>query len=184
MFVSNGYMSIEAVDYASEFLDAVNIDLKAFTDDYYQKHCKAKLKPVLDTIKHIAKHTDIWMELTTLIVPGENDSEDELKRLAEFIVTQAGADTPWHVSRFYPQYKMDNQDATPAKTLELAYEVGKQAGLNYIYIGNLAGVNVQSTFCSNCGNMLIERRGYTIVSNSIVDQCCPGCSAKVAGCDL
>lgn len=184
VFVSNGYMSIEAVDYVAGFLDAINIDLKAFSDEFYRKHCKAKLQPVLETIKYITKQTDIWIELTTLIIPGENDSDDELKKLANFISEEIGVDTPWHVSRFYPQYQVNNKDATPVETLERAYEIGKQAGLNYIYVGNLAGANAQSTFCHNCGELLIERRGYTIVSNNIVDSCCWVCKAKIAGVGL
>ncbi|HEX40468.1 MAG TPA: AmmeMemoRadiSam system radical SAM enzyme, partial [Phycisphaerales bacterium] len=139
VFVSNGYMTREAIDFAAEWLDAINVDLKAFTEDYYGRLCHARLQPVLETIEYIARHTGIWMELTTLLVPGENDGEDELKRLAGFIVDKAGPDVPWHVSRFYPQYKYTDADATPTSSLELAYNVGRAAGLRYVYVGNVPG---------------------------------------------
>ena len=181
VFVSNGYMTKEAIEYCGDFLDGINIDLKAFSDSYYQKFCKAKLQPVLDTIEHIAKETDIWMEITTLLVPDENDSDDELKQLVDFICTAAGPYTPWHISRFYPQYQMDDKPPTPTDRLFGAMEIGKAAGLRHIYIGNLPGSNAESTFCHNCGNMLIERVGYRILANNIVRSSCPNCSSKIAG---
>lgn len=184
IFVSNGYMTEEAVDYARNFLDAINIDLKSFNDEYYKTLCGAHLKPVLETIEYIARETDIWMEITTLIVPGENDSEDEFKRLADFICTCAGADTPWHVSRFYPQYKAARKPPTASETLLRAVEIGKSAGLRYIYVGNLPGSKAESTFCYNCSGLLIERVGFNIVSNNIADGSCPYCSAKIAGVGL
>jgi pyruvate formate lyase activating enzyme len=184
VFVSNGFMTREAVDFASNWLDGINIDLKSFREDYYKNLCKAKLEPVLDTIRYIAKETDIWLELTTLIVPGENDSDDELKKIADFIVNDAGPDVPWHVSRFYPQYKMDDRGATAPATLEKALRIGKAAGLYYIYVGNLPGSKAESTFCHNCGQMLIERIGYTIRVNSITNQSCPNCNTKISGFGL
>ena len=181
IFVSNGYMTPEAVDFASEWLDAINIDLKSFSDDYYKKLCKARLAPVLDTIKYIANNTDIWMELTTLIIPGDNDSDDELKSIADFIVENAGCDTPWHVSRFFPMYQMDSKHPTPAKTLERACEIGKQAGLRYIYTGNLPSANAESTACYNCGEIVISRVGYTVKDINLQDGACPNCKTKIAG---
>ena len=184
VFVSNGYMTVEAVDFASEWLDGINIDLKSFSEDYYKTLCKARLGPVLETIKHIARNTDIWLEVTTLIVPGQNDSDDELKALAEFIVNSAGADVPWHVSRFYPNYKFTEAQPTPGETLERAMAIGKAAGLRYIYVGNLPGAQAESTFCYKCGQMLIERLGYSIADNRIKNSCCPDCGAKIAGFEL
>jgi pyruvate formate lyase activating enzyme len=181
VFVSNGYMTIEAIDFAADWLDAINIDLKAFSEAYYKRLCKAQLEPVLQTIRHVAKNTHIWMELTTLIVPGENDSDDELKRLAEFIVNEAGPDVPWHISRFYPNYRFLNTEATPSDTLEHAYEIGKAAGLRYVYMGNVPGVKQESTFCYNCRELLIERIGYNIATNKIKDSKCPKCDTKIAG---
>ena len=184
VFVSNGYMTIEAIDFARDWLDGINVDLKAFDEDYYKRLCKARLGPVLDTITYIAKQTNIWLEITTLLIPGENDSDDELKKLTEFIVTQAGADVPWHISRFHPMYKYLDSHSTPTKTLERAYEIGKQAGLHYIYLGNVPGARGESTFCYNCGEMLIERIGYRIVHNTIEKHACPKCGTKIAGFEL
>ena len=120
VFVSNGYQTREAIDFAIEWLDAINLDLKAFSEDYYHRLCKAKLQPVLNTIEYIAKHTNIWMETTTLLLPDENDSDEELKRLTDFLVTKAGPDFPWHISRFYPQYKYADSQPTPPKSLQRA----------------------------------------------------------------
>jgi pyruvate formate lyase activating enzyme len=163
VFVSNGFMTREAIDFAL---------------------CKAKLQPVLETIRYIAKETDIWLEITTLLVPGENDSEDELKKLAEFIVTEAGADVPWHISRFHPQYKFLDSVPTPNSSLGRAEQIGKEAGLHYVYLGNVPGSKSESTFCYNCGRMLIERFGYRIAANHIKDSCCPDCATKIAGFEL
>ena len=184
VFVSNGYQTKEAIDFAKEWLDSINIDLKSFSEDYYGKLCQAHLQPVLDTIRYIAKHTDIWMEITTLIVPGENDSEQELKNIAEFIVKEAGADTPWHISRFYRQYQYHGAAATPIETLEKAAEIAKEAGLKYIYLGNVPGAKLESTFCYDCGAILIERQGYRIISNRIENSCCPDCRMPVAGFEI
>jgi len=184
VFVSNGYMTREAVDFASGWLDAINIDLKAFTDDFYKDLCKARLQPVLDTIEYVSRETDIWVEVTTLLIPGQNDSEEELKQLTEFLVSRAGPDVPWHVSRFHPQYKYPDSGVTSAESLSRAERIGKAAGLRYIYLGNVPGSASESTFCPQCGRMLIERRGYQIVANSIKDSRCPDCSTEIAGVEL
>jgi pyruvate formate lyase activating enzyme len=184
VFVSNGYMTVEAIDFAKEWLDGINVDLKAFRDEYYKRLCKARLQPVLETIEYIAKETDIWMEITTLLVPGENDSEEELKKLADFLVTKAGADVPWHISRFYPQYKFMDSEPTPMETLERAYEIGKSAGLHYVYLGNVSGTKTEKTFCYKCGRLLIDRTGYRVLSNSIKAGYCPDCNVKIAGFSL
>jgi pyruvate formate lyase activating enzyme len=181
VFVSNGYMTHEAVDFAADWLDGINIDLKAFSEDYYKNLCKAKLAPVVDTIRYIAKNTDIWMELTTLIIPGDNDSDDELKAIADFIASNAGCDTPWHVSRFHPMYKMDSKGPTPAETLQRAYEIGKQAGLRYIYVGNLPGTDAESTICHSCGETVIKRCGYSVREINMQDGGCAKCKTKIAG---
>ncbi len=184
VFVSNGYMTREAIDFAKDWLDGINVDLKAFSDDYYRKLCKARLEPVLDTINYIAKNTKIWIEITTLLLPGQNDSEDELRKLAKFIVEKAGEDVPWHISRFYPNYKYMDSDATPMSSLERAERIGREAGLKYIYVGNVPGAKGESTFCYKCGDLLIERYGYRIAANKIKDGGCPKCGAKIAGFDL
>ncbi len=184
VFVSNGYETSEAIDFAKDWLDGINVDLKAFSEDYYKRLCKARLQPVLDTISYIAKETNIWQEITTLLVPGENDSENELKQLADFIVNKAGPDVPWHISRFHPQYKYLDSVPTPIESLERAYEIGKSAGLHYVYLGNVPGAKTENTFCYNCGKMLIERFGYHIAANYIKNSCCPDCGVKIAGFEL
>jgi len=139
---------------------------------------------VLDTIEYVAKNTNIWIEITTLLLPEENDSDEELKRLADFIATRAGPDVPWHISRFYPQYKHTDSVPTPPESLQRAYEIGKQAGLHYVYLGNVPGSKTESTYCYKCGKLLIERTGYRIAANHIKDSCCPDCGAKIAGFEL
>jgi len=184
VFVSNGYQTVEAINFAKDWLDGINVDLKAFRDEYYKRLCKARLQPVLETIEYIAKETDIWIEITTLLVPGENDSEEELKKLADFLVTKAGADVPWHISRFYPQYKFMDSEPTPMETLERAYEIGRSAGLHYVYLGNVPGSKTESTFCYNCNKLLIERRGYRIAANHINNGTCPDCGVRIAGFEI
>ncbi|MHC4074003.1 MAG: AmmeMemoRadiSam system radical SAM enzyme [Planctomycetota bacterium] len=184
VFVSNGYMTLEAIDFAGDWLDGINVDLKAFTEDYYRRLCKARLQPVLDTISYIAKETNIWLEITTLLLPSENDSDDELKQLADFIVNKAGPDVPWHISRFHPQYKHLDSAPTHVSSLERAFEIGKSAGLRYVYLGNVPGAKSESTFCYNCGEIVIERVGYQIVANNIKDAKCPDCGADIAGFEL
>ncbi len=184
VFVSNGYMTIEAIDFAGEWLNGINVDLKSFSEDYYTRLCKARLPAVLDTIGYIAKETNIWLEITTLLVPGENDSDDELKKLADFLVTKAGADVPWHISRFHPQYKYLDSVPTPISSLERAYDIGRAAGLHYVYFGNVPGSESESTFCYKCGRMLIERVGYRILANHIKNSRCPDCETEIAGFEI
>jgi len=181
VFVSNGYLSPEAVDFVRPWLDGINIDLKSFRDDYYRTLCKARLQPVLDTCRRLVHETDIWVELTTLVVPGQNDTDAELTDIATFIAHDLGHHVPWHVSRFYPQYHMDDIPPTPEATLQRAYDIGKEAGLQFIYIGNLPGTRAESTFCPSCGTLLIERVGYTIRKNTLRDGRCPQCNAGIPG---
>jgi pyruvate formate lyase activating enzyme len=184
VFVSNGFMTREAIDFASGWLNGINVDLKAFSEDFYRRLCKARLQPVLDTISYIAKETSIWIEITTLLVPGQNDSENELKQLADFLVNAAGVDVPWHISRFHPQYKYLDSVPTPLRSLERAFAIGKAAGLHHVYLGNVPGAKSESTFCYHCGRMLIHRIGYTIAANDIADSKCPDCGTTIAGFEL
>jgi pyruvate formate lyase activating enzyme len=184
IFVSNGFMTPEAVDFCKDWLDAINIDLKAFTEEFYRDLCKARLQPVLETIRYIGRHTAIWMELTTLLIPGRNDSDRELGCIADFIASEVSVDVPWHVSRFYPQYRMTGVAPTDSASLERAYAIGKQAGLRYVYIGNMPSLNTESTFCHQCGVLLIERRGYDIRVNNLSENHCPKCNARIAGVHL
>lgn len=179
VFVSNGYMTEETLDIAKDWLDAANIDLKAFRDETYRKHIGARLQPVLDSLQKI-KQLGIWLEVTTLIVPGINDDPAELKELAEFIVCELGADTPWHVSRFFPHYKMGQTPPTQVATLHRAEELGRAAGLRHIYLGNVA--EETNTFCPECGRLLIRRVGFGVVENSIqANGTCLDCEATIAG---
>lgn len=184
VFVSNGFMTKEAIDFASGWLDGINVDLKSFSEDYYKNLCKAKLKPVLETIDYIANHTKIWMEITTLVVPGQNDSDEELKQIAEFLVKTAGPDIPWHVSRFWPQYRYTDSQPTPLSTLQRAYDIAKAAGLHYVYIGNLRSIKGENTYCPKCRHLLIEREGFYVTKNKINNSCCPDCSEKIVGFEL
>lgn len=184
VFVSNGYMTIEAIDMAAEWLDAINVDLKAFDDNYYRSLCKASLEPVLETISHIGGNTDIWLELTTLLVPGENDSEEQLKKLTDFICEQVSPDVPWHVSRYYPNYKFDKAGPTTEAVLYKACEIASKAGLRYVYVGNLHGADGESTQCPGCGQTVIDRRGYRIISNNSRQGRCPQCDMEIAGVGL
>ncbi len=135
VWVSNGYFSKETLEYIGPYLDAINIDLKSFSDEFYQKICGAHLQPVLETIKRVHKR-GIHQEITTLLIPGENDSDKELKQIAEFI-TFVDKNIPWHISRFHPDYKMLDKDITPYGSLTRAREIGLKAGLKYIYLGNI-----------------------------------------------
>lgn len=179
VFVSNGYMTPEMLDTARPWLDAVNIDLKAFRDETYRRHIGARLQPVLDTLKKI-KTLGIWLEVTTLIIPGLNDDPAELEELAGFIKQKLGADTPWHISRFFPHFRMNDVPPTPESTLHRAADIGRAAGLRYIYLGNVA--EETDTVCPGCGKVLMRRLGFNIAENAIrQDGQCPGCGETIAG---
>jgi pyruvate formate lyase activating enzyme len=180
VFVTNGFMTEEAIHMIQPYLDAANVDLKSFNDDYYKKLCKGRLAPVLKSIE-LMKKLNIWVEVTTLLVTGMNDSEPELKEIANFI---AGVDPamPWHISRFYPQYRMDDLEPTPPQALNRAYEIGKAAGLRYVYLGNVGTGN--TTFCYNCNKALIERRGFSVVRHQIKNGKCPSCDSRIDGVGL
>lgn len=177
IFVTNGYMSKEAVELIAPYLDAANIDLKAFTDEFYGDLCKARLEPVLETIRNM-KQKGIWIEITTLIVPEENDSESELRAIAHFIAS-VGTDIPWHISRFRPEYEYANSHATSLETLRHAKKIGDEAGLQYVYMGNVIEGN--TTVCHVCGRELIERVGFEITSNNVANGLCSFCQSRISG---
>jgi len=181
IYVTNGYMTEEMLDAFGPHLHAANVDLKAFSDEFYHTTCGARLQPVLDAIKAM-KERDIWVEITTLVVPGLNDSEEELGQIAEFIAQEVGKETPWHVSRFRPDYKMRDEHATPRDTLDRAREIGLDAGLRYVYEGNLPGTDGENTYCYNCHNFLIRRHGFGIVDNLILPgNKCSYCGVVIDG---
>ncbi|UIJ36731.1 AmmeMemoRadiSam system radical SAM enzyme [Desulfobaculum bizertense] len=179
IMVSNGFQSPQCLHRLGPLMDAANIDLKAFAEDTYEQHCEARLKPVLQNLKRI-KAFGWWLEVTTLVIPDLNDSPEELGDIAHFIAESLGVETPWHVSRFHPDYQMSDRGPTPTSRIEQAVDIGKNAGLQFVYAGNIAGHMSESTFCPNCGEMLIERRGYTL-GKHIPGAVCPGCGAAVAG---
>ncbi len=180
VFVSNGYLSHEAIETIQPYLQAANIDLKAYSEKFYREICGARLKPVLENLK-LMKKLGIWIEITTLIVPTLNDSEKELRGIADFIRTELGPETPWHVSRFYPMYRLTSIHSTPVQTVLKAREIGLKAGLYYVYSGNIPGEGGENTYCPHCGSLLIERLGFTLLQYKVVDSRCPKCSATVHG---
>ncbi len=178
LFVTNGYITEEALREIAPFLHAANIDLKSFSDRFYRENCGARLEPILEAIKLYLK-LGVWIEITTLIIPKLNDSENNLMEIAEFI-TDLGVEIPWHVSRFYPAYQLIDLPPTPLETINKAREIGLKAGLRYVYQGNVPGEG-ENTYCYNCGKLLIERCGYMIARNQIIDSNCPNCGVKIDG---
>ena len=183
VFVTNGYMTREALEMIHPYLDAANVDLKAFHDDFYKNYCSAKLEHVKETLV-LMKSMHIFVEVTTLIIPGLNDSPKELTDLATFMVTSLGADVPWHISRFHPTYRLTDRSATPVKTLLMAREIGIKAGLRYVYTGNVPGEAGENTSCYSCGKILIDRWGFTVNRYAIEDGRCPDCGAIIDGVGL
>ena len=179
VFVTNGYITPEALREISPYLDAANIDLKSFSDEFYRKSCGARLQPVLDSIR-LYKSLGIWIEITTLIIPTLNDSEEELQKIAEFI-KEVGEDTPWHITQFHPMYNLPDLPRTPVSTLRKARQIGLEAGLRYVYEGNVPGETGENTYCPNCGKPLIRRFGYSIQENKIKNSACTYCGTKIDG---
>ncbi len=179
VFVSNGFMTKTSATSLASFIDADNIDLKSFRDAHYRKICKAKLQPVLDTIA-LLKKAGVWVEVTTLIIPGLNDSDEELRDIARFLLS-VHPGIPWHVSAFYPTYQMLDRPRTPASTLLRARDIGLQEGLRYVYTGNIPGQGGEDTHCYACGALLIERIGYTIRRHNLLEGKCPQCQAVIDG---
>lgn len=178
VIVTNGFMTPEAIRMIAPYLDACNVDLKSFNDDFYFNTCRGHLQPVLNSIR-VMKELDIWVEITTLIIPNQNDDEKELSDIAEFIA-DLDVNIPWHISRFHPDYQFMSRKSTPLDTLETAYALGKKAGLKFVYKGNVLG-NVTETLCPNCGNSLIRRNGFFIDMNRIRNSSCPSCGAVIEG---
>lgn len=162
-WVTNGFWSKELFDLISPYLDAANVDLKGFSDDFYIKYCSGKLQPVLDTLKRL-KSKKIWVEITTLVIPTLNDSKEMFSNIAKFIKNDLGAETPWHITQFSGaiSWKLQDLPETPIETLEKAYKIGKETGLKYVYTGNVPGIPSEDTFCPKCGTLAINRTGYLI----------------------
>jgi len=160
-WVSNGYMTKKTLDLISPYLDAINVDLKGFDEDFYLEVCGAKLAPILENLK-IIKRKKIWLEVTTLLIPTKNDSPKELKKIADFIVKELGPETPWHISRFFPAYQMIDLPSTEVEVIRQAVKIGRKAGLKYVYSGNIPGDSYEDTYCPKCGEKMIDRTGYSI----------------------
>ncbi len=179
--VTAGYVCPEPRVEFFRHMDAANVDLKGFSEDFYHRLCTASLAAVLDTLKYIKHETDCWLEITTLLIPGENDSEQELHALAEWVFDQLGPDVPLHFTAFHPDYKMREKSHTPHATLIKAYEIARASGLAYVYVGNVRDPMRGSTYCVNCGERLIGRDGYVITDYRLGGGVCLNCGTHLAG---
>ena len=187
VYVTNGYMTREMLELFqgtdgdhARWLSAANVDLKAFRTETYKQVCGARLQPVLDSLKTMVE-LGVWVEVTTLVVPDLNDSDGELAELAQFIAQELGPGTPWHVSRFHPDYKMFDRGPTPPETLHRAWELGREAGLHYVYVGNMPGARLEDTHCPSCGKAVVERHGFRVTANHVREGKCPSCGAIIDG---
>ena len=180
--VTAGYIREEARRDFFAKMDTANVDLKGFTDEFYVKQCGAHLQPVLDTLKYLCNETKVWVELTTLLIPGLNDSEDELALMCDWIVKELGRDVPLHFSAFHPDYKMTDRPSTPPATLVRARQIALAAGLRYVYTGNVHNIEGDTTFCPSCGSALIVRDWYEIEQYRLTEEGhCPDCNTAIAG---
>jgi len=183
--VSAGYITPEPRQAFFHHMDAANIDLKAFSDGFYRRICGARLEPVLDTLRYLKHETTTWFELTTLLIPGENDSEAEIDEMTQWIAAQLGPDVPLHFTSFFPSWKMMDHPATSFSTLQRSRDIGLRNGLRYVYTGNVRDPGGASTYCHRCGKTLVVRAGYDLSDWQIVVKsgkaACAGCGAGVAG---
>lgn len=179
LFVTNGYMTAEALALVAPVLHAANIDLKGFTDSFYRKVCGATLAPVRDTVQRM-RERGIWVEVTTLVIPGRNDTDEELRLVADWL---AGIDRniPWHLSAFYPAYRMLDVAPTPPRTLLRAAAIGEAAGLRFVYTGNVPGDRWENTRCPECRRQLVQRRHFAVLDQCLVQGNCPSCGAPIPG---
>jgi pyruvate formate lyase activating enzyme len=172
-------MTLESLEFIGPHLDAANVDLKGMSDKFYREICNARLNPVLENIIWMHEH-GIHLEVTNLIIPGYNDSEEELKSLIKFMVQEVGEEVPLHFTRFFPHHKMENVAPTPIETLTKARKMARDAGIRYVYVGNAPGLDGENTYCYNCGQLLIERNGYEMGPISIDEnKKCMECGAKI-----
>ena len=179
VLVTNGYITLEALDAVASLIDAVNVDVKSFSDAFYRRYCKGDLESVLQAVVAM-KEKGIHVETTTLLIPGLNDSDEELRALCKWHYENLGPDTPIHFSRFYPCYKMLYKEPTPVSTLQKAHDIAAEEGLKYIYVGNLPGNPGEHTYCPGCGEVVIKRFGFEIVDWRLDEQMrCPSCGTKI-----
>ncbi|CAK8717167.1 Pyruvate formate-lyase 1-activating enzyme [Candidatus Electrothrix aarhusensis] len=179
LFVSNGYMTAECSRELAPFLDGINIDIKAFSEEFYRKICKASLQPVLDTVR-LLRELGVWVEVTTLLIPGLNDTTEELAGIASFLYEVDPA-IPWHVTGFHPTYKMLDCEPTPVASLRMARQIGLDAGLRFVYQGNVRSGDGENTLCPSCHTELISRTGFALHSNRLENGRCPKCREGIEG---
>ena len=178
--VTAGYIGAEARREFFAAMDGANVDLKAFTEEFYQKLSSAHLQPVLDTLRYLRDETEVWFEITTLLIPGHNDSEAELDRQCDWIVENLGTEVPLHFTAFHPDFKMTDLPATPAATLRRARAQALAHGIAHVYTGNIHDEDTQSTYCAGCGALLIARNWYELGAYRLVDGACPDCGKQLA----
>jgi pyruvate formate lyase activating enzyme len=183
LWITDGYATPESVELLATFVDAANVDLKSFDERFYHRLCGARLAPVLEAILAM-RAAGIWLEITTLVIPGHNDSDAELRAIAGWIAEQLGPETPWHVSRFHPDFRLRDVPPTPGATLTRAARLGRDAGLVHVYVGNAPELGSEDTRCSKCGSVLVERTGYRTRSLLAADGSCPDCGRPMAGIGL
>ncbi|MGD8999804.1 MAG: AmmeMemoRadiSam system radical SAM enzyme [Granulosicoccaceae bacterium] len=179
IFVTSGYISEAPLRELATVLDAVNVDIKFFKEQSYRHISRVRMQPILDAIR-LYYELGVWLEVTTLVIPGVNDTDEELKAIAEF-VHSVGVEVPWHVSQFYPAYKMLDRPVTSLETLRRSGDIGRAAGLRYVYEGNVPGEKGENTYCYQCGSLLIDRYGFYVRANRIHNGCCPDCGAPIDG---
>jgi pyruvate formate lyase activating enzyme len=179
--VTAGYMTDESRPEFYRHMDAANVDLKGFTEAFYHRNCYGELLPVLETLKYLKRETDVWLEVTTLLIPGENDSEEEIDRASDWFAANLGPDVPWHFTAFHPDYKMLDTPPTPSATLTRARNIARKKGLRYVYTGNVHDHDSGSTWCPGCGHRLIERDWHVLGEWNLKNGCCNFCGHPIAG---
>jgi pyruvate formate lyase activating enzyme len=181
VMVTAGYIDKSARKEIYRYIDAANIDLKAFTETFYHKLTFAHLKHVLDTLIWMKNETDVWLEITTLLIPGENDSEDEIKKMCDWILKNLGNEVPLHFTAFHPDFKMSDRHATPPNTLRKARTIASEMGIEYCYVGNIHDQKGQNTYCPKCKTLLIERDWHSVIANNLNENSCSICNKKIVG---
>jgi pyruvate formate lyase activating enzyme len=179
--VTAGYVNPKPRADFFSFIDAANVDLKAFDDGFYRRVAGGRLDPVLDTLRYLRNETGVWFEITNLVIPGHNDADDDIRKLSDWIVEELGPDVPLHFSAFHPSYKMLTVPPTSRETLRHARNLAKQAGVRHVYTGNVHDPEGDTTFCGGCGTALIRRDWYEILAWNLVEGCCPECGVRCAG---
>ncbi|OGU59223.1 MAG: AmmeMemoRadiSam system radical SAM enzyme [Ignavibacteria bacterium RBG_13_36_8] len=181
VMVTAGYIDKDARKDIYKYIDAANVDLKAFTEGFYWKLTSSHLKDVLDTLVWLKNETNVWIELTTLLIPDENDSPEEIKNMVDWILVNLGDEVPIHFTAFHPDFKMINKSRTPSKTIEMARKLAIEMGIKYCYVGNVHSIEGQTTYCPNCNEPLIKRDWHSVLKNNLVNNECFKCKAEIAG---